>query len=78
MSDNRISQRRACGVLLLRRSTAPAAQWFLSLEDAKEKIERWREEYNIFRPHSSLGGRTPAEMEKGSEKRTNERPILNR
>jgi len=28
--------------------------WFLSLEDAKEKIEQWREEYNKFRPHSSL------------------------
>jgi putative transposase len=27
--------------------------WFLSLEDAREKIEAWREEYNTFRPHSS-------------------------
>lgn len=26
--------------------------WFLSLEDAKEKIERWGEEYNKFRLHS--------------------------
>jgi len=33
--------------------------WFLSVEDAREKIERWREEYNIFRPHSSLGDVTP-------------------
>src|SRR5690606_10184239 len=29
--------------------------WFLSLEDAREKIEVWREEYNTFRPHSFLG-----------------------
>ena len=35
--------------------------WFLSLEDAKEKIEAWRQDYNSFRPHSSLGGLTPEE-----------------
>jgi len=33
--------------------------WFLSLEDAREKIEKWRQEYNMFRPHSSLGELTP-------------------
>jgi len=26
--------------------------WFLSLEDAREKIEQWRVEYNYFRPPS--------------------------
>ena len=36
--------------------------WFLSLEDAFEKINAWREEYNTFRPHSSLGGNTPDEV----------------
>ena len=35
--------------------------WFLSLRDAKEKIEAWRQEYNSFRPHSSLGDLTPNE-----------------
>jgi putative transposase len=35
--------------------------WFLSLEDAREKIEAWRHEYNTFRPHSSLGDLTPEE-----------------
>ncbi len=35
--------------------------WFLSLEDAREKIEAWRQEYNHFRPHSSLGDKTPNE-----------------
>ena len=53
------------------------AHWFLSLDDAREKIEYWREEYNSFRPHSSLGGLTPNEVGKSSEKRTNERSILN-
>lgn len=38
------------------------AHWFLSLEDAKEKIESWRMEYNHYRPHSSLDDLTPAEF----------------
>jgi len=36
--------------------------WFLSLEDAKEKIRLFKEEYNGFRPHSSLSGLTPNEV----------------
>ena len=35
------------------------AHWFLSLTDAQEKIEHWRQEYNGFRPHSSLQNLTP-------------------
>jgi putative transposase len=38
------------------------AHWFLSLQDAKEKIESWRKEYNTFRAHSSLGDLTPLEF----------------
>ena len=38
--------------------------WFLSLQDAREKIESWRKDYNETRPHSSLGNRTPAEFRK--------------
>jgi putative transposase len=33
--------------------------WFLSLNDAQEKIEAWRNEYNEVRPHSALGDLTP-------------------
>jgi len=36
--------------------------WFLSLEDAYEKIGEWVKEYNHFRPHSSLGALTPQEF----------------
>ena len=36
--------------------------WFLSIEDARAKIESWRMEYNEFRPHSSLGGRPPSPL----------------
>ena len=33
--------------------------WFLSLDDAREKIEAWRREYNAYGPHQSLGGLSP-------------------
>ena len=36
--------------------------WFLSLEDARAKIEQWRRDYNEFRPHSSIGNKTPSEF----------------
>jgi putative transposase len=36
--------------------------WFLSLEDAREKIELWRQDYNEYRPHSSLGNLTPRDF----------------
>ena len=36
--------------------------WFLSLDDAREKIGRWQQDYNEFRPHSSLRNLTPFEF----------------
>lgn len=36
--------------------------WFLTLADAREKIESWRRNYNEHRPHSSLGQLTPAQF----------------
>jgi len=36
--------------------------WFLSIEDAQEKLESWRRDYNDFRPHSSLDNMTPADF----------------
>ncbi|MDR1076856.1 MAG: transposase, partial [Xanthomonadaceae bacterium] len=35
--------------------------WFLSLEDARQKIESWRQDYNHFRTHSAIGDIPPAE-----------------
>jgi putative transposase len=32
--------------------------WFLDLDDAREKIEEWRTEYNEVRPHSAIGDRS--------------------
>ena len=36
--------------------------WFLSLADARLKIEAWREEYNTARPHRGLAQSTPLEF----------------
>jgi putative transposase len=36
--------------------------WFLSLADAHDKIQQWRQDYNCHRPHSSLGNLTPVEF----------------
>ena len=35
--------------------------WFMNLNDARIKIEYWRNEDNFERPHSSLGDLTPVE-----------------
>ena len=42
--------------------------WFLSLEDAPQKLDVWREDYNSYRPHSSLGNLTPNEFIINSQK----------
>jgi putative transposase len=36
--------------------------WFASLHEARVMIEAWRREYNLERPHSSIGNATPAEF----------------
>lgn len=38
--------------------------WFRSRSEARLLIEMWRRRYNEFRPHSSLGYRTPEEFGK--------------
>ena len=35
------------------------AHWFLSLADAREKLEDWRKYYNEERPHGAIGQKTP-------------------
>ena len=42
------------------------ANWFLSLEDARHKIDEWRQYYNEMRPHSALQWATPAEFARQS------------
>jgi transposase InsO family protein len=45
--------------------------WFLSLDDAKEKIEAFKDDYNGFRPHSALCGLTPNQVVEGHHQTRN-------
>ena len=36
--------------------------WFMSLDDARDKLESWRRDYNEFRPHSAIGNIPPIEL----------------
>jgi len=38
------------------------AHWFESMEDAQDKVDAWRWDYNEHRPHRSLMGLTPNEF----------------
>lgn len=43
---------------------------FRNGKEAQEVTEAWRQEYNNYRPHSSLGGLTPSEFARQCEKDT--------
>jgi putative transposase len=36
--------------------------WFLSLTDAQHTLDVWRDDYNHYRPHGSLGQQTPVQF----------------
>jgi putative transposase len=36
--------------------------WFIDLDDARETIAAWRDDYNTVRPHSALGNLTPLDF----------------
>ena len=50
------------------------ANVFVSLADARQKIEAWRIDYNDHRPHSSIGDRCPTELLRTTEQ-SNQPPI---
>jgi putative transposase len=39
-----------------------SAHWFLTLADAREKVEAWRRYYNEERPHSAIGYNAPISL----------------
>lgn len=45
------------------------AHWFLSLDEAKTKIEEWPQYYNEARPHSALQWATPSEFARQARER---------
>ena len=40
--------------------------WFLSLDEAREKCEAWRRDYNEVRPHSAIGNLVPAALHRAA------------
>ena len=50
---------------------------FFSLADAREKLERWRRDYNECRPHSSLSGLSPMEYLRQAANKRNQTDRLN-
>lgn len=36
------------------------ASWFMSMADARQRINQWKDDYNDHRPHSALGNLTPS------------------
>jgi putative transposase len=38
------------------------AHWFMSLDDARLKMEDWRREYNEERPHGAIGNKVPISL----------------
>ena len=39
------------------------AHWFLTLADAREKLEAWRRYYNEDRPHGAIGHKPPISLQ---------------
>ena len=42
------------------------AHWFMTLDDARRKMEHWRRDYNEVRPHSAIGNKPPISLMNGS------------
>lgn len=40
--------------------------WFMSLDDARAKLEAWRKDYNEVRPHCPIGSKPPISLLNGS------------
>jgi transposase InsO family protein len=47
---------------------APAQHYFIDAAQARSALRAWQEDYNNFRPHSTLGNQTPAQFRAGQEK----------
>lgn len=43
------------------------AHWFMTLADAREKLEYWRRDYNEVRPHGAIGNKVPIALQKPAD-----------
>lgn len=57
---HQVSQRQACAALGTDRSSVRYRS--VRPDEARAKINAWKEDYNRNRPHSSLGNLTPEEF----------------
>jgi putative transposase len=51
------------------RSECLSTHWFTSIEEARQQIESWRQDYNDSRPHRALAHRTPSEFARSSRRK---------
>ena len=42
-------------------------EWFVNIPQLNEKLQKWWMDYNTIRPHSSIGYKTPDELEQLNE-----------
>ena len=49
-------------VCLLHKAECLNAHWFMTLCDAREKLEYWRRDYNEVRPHGAIGNKVPISL----------------
>ena len=51
---------------------------FITMHDMREKMRAWQHDYNVYRPHGSLGHLTPSEFVKlRSGQQTESHPVSN-
>jgi len=48
------------------RSECLNTHWFMNLDDARQKMEDWRRDYNEIRPRSAIGNKPPISLMNGS------------
>ena len=58
--------REVCKASVKFRAECLNTHWFLTLDDARHKMEHWRRDYNEVRPHSALGNKPPISLMNGS------------
>jgi putative transposase len=49
--------------------------WFLTLADAREKLEHWRRHYNEVRPHGAIGNKAPITLMNRRDATSPSRPL---